>query len=175
VKKVFSFLVMSLIALLPFNVDAATKISPNCGDKDADGNVTCTIGYNITDDIVDTLTVTLTEEAGAEVISVDNASSSDWTVSSPSESGNVWTVILASPGVSGEGDLFTFKYTPSGQTDCKVRVALGEQVVEVIPDDTTTENKDTGATLPFIALSFVAVIAVGAYLATKNKAKMYKI
>lgn len=175
-KKFFSFMVMSLVALLPFSVDAATEISPSCGSKDADGNITCTISYNITDPAgADSLTVTLTEQGGADIISVENAIDTDWAVSSQNESNGVWTILLASPGVAGEGNLFTFTYKTSGTTDCKIKVALDGQTTEIIPEEPTPDNPKTGASFPYIALGAVALIAVGAYVATKNKAKMYRI
>ena len=77
--------------------------------------------------------------------------------------------------MTGEGSLFSFSYKPSGTTDCKVQIALGDTKIEVTPEDTPTENKDTGSTLPYIALGAIALVAVGSYVATKNKSKVYKI
>ncbi len=183
-KKLFGFMVMSLVAvIMPFTVKAATNISVGSQDckRDDNDNITCTVHYNITDS-EENLTVTLTEEGGATVTAINPATGSDWNlVGSPNEVNNVWTVVLASPGTSGEGDLFTFTYTASGTEDCRVVVALGETQVPVTPTptpstpDEPTDNKQTGATLPYIALGAVVLIATGAYLATRNKAKMYKI
>ena len=180
-KKMFGFLMLSLVALLPLSTKAATSIVPNCGQQDANGVITCTVAYNITDEEgVDSLTLTLTEQGGAEIVDVVDATGSEWNVSSKNEANGVWTVILASIGVTGEGNLFTFSYRPSGEEDCEVQIALNGQTVPVAPApetpaDTPTENKQTGATLPYIALGAIAVLATGAYLATRNKAKMYRI
>ena len=184
-KKLFGFMVMSLVAVMPFTVKAATGIAVNSSQdckKDDAGNITCTVHYNITDS-EENLTVTLTEQGGATVTAINQATGSDWSlVGTPNEVNDVWTVVLASPGTSGEGDLFTFTYKASGTDDCRVVVALGETQVPVTPEtptpskpDEPTDNKQTGATLPYIALGAVVVIATGAYLATRNKAKMYKI
>ncbi len=182
-KKMFGFLMLSLVALLPLSTKAATSIVPNCGQQDANGVITCTVAYNITDEEgVDSLTLTLTEKGGAEVVDVVDATGSEWNVSSKNEDNGVWTVILASIGVTGEGNLFTFSYRPSGEADCGVNIALNGQNVPITPTtpetsdpDTPTDNKQTGATLPYIALGTIAVLATGVYLATRNKAKMYKI
>ncbi len=180
-KKLFGFLMLSLVALLPMSTRAAVSIVPNCGQQDANGVITCTVAYNITDEEgVDSLSLTLTEQGGAEVVDVIDATGSEWNVSSKNEENGVWTVILASIGVTGEGNLFTFSYRPSGEADCGVEIALNGQTVPVNPPaaeepDTPTDNKQTGATLPYIALGAIAVLATGAYLATRNKAKMYKI
>ena len=175
-KKVLGFLVMAIVAMLPFAVDAATSIGYSCTD-DASGIKNCTITYNMTTAETDVV-VNLTEIGGAEIISIDSTMDSDWAVNSKSELNNVWTVNLASPGVSGEGNLFSFSYKPSGTADCKVQISLGDKKIEVIPEvpeDTPTENKDTGSTLPYIALATIALAAAGAYIATKNKSKVYKI
>ena len=180
-KKIFGLMLLSVLALLPLNTKAAISINPNCGQADSNGVITCTVAYNITDEEgAESLTLTLTEKGGAEVVDVIDATGSEWSVSSKNEDNGVWTVILASIGVTGEGNLFTFSYRPSGEEDCEVQIALNGQTVPVAPApetpaDTPTDNKQTGATLPYIALGAIAVLATGAYLATRNKAKMYKI
>jgi len=187
VKKILSFLVMTFALMLPIFVNATTEIKPNCGAADADGYRSCTVSYNITDaNGLDNLTVTLTEQGGAQVTAVENTVGSDWTISSQNEENNVWTVLLTSPGVAGEGNLFTFKYLESGTADCKVIISLGDKKVEVVPEDTPedvpgkdqdtpTENEQTGISLPYIALGAIVLVAGGAYIVTRNKSKMYKI
>lgn len=173
-KKFFSLVVMSLVALLPFRTDAATSISPSCGEKNENGVITCTVGYNITNpEGAENLTVTLTEHGGANVVAVNNANDTDWSVASSNESDNVWTVLLVSPGVSGEGNLFSFQYQVSGETDCKISISLNNETMEVTPEE--PKNPETGTAFPYIALGAMALVAAGAYLATKNKSKMYKI
>jgi len=180
-KKILGLMIMSLVALLPLSADAATSIGYNCNSVDENGLRTCTISYNITDaEGASSLNVKLTEQGGAVITKVENASDSDWTVTSNDYDSNnkVWNVLLSSPGVSGEGNLFTFTYQVSGETDCKVLISLNNETTPINPEptpDTPTENEDTGATLPYIALGTIAIIAVGAYIATKNKSKMYKI
>lgn len=179
-RKILSFLVVAFAFMLPAFV-SADEIRPVCGEKDANGVRTCTVTYSITD-VKESLTVTLTEQGGAEIISIEDDIDSDWTISSKAENNSVWTVLVVSPGVSGEGNLFTFKYQESGTADCKVVIGLGDKTVETPNDETPSttpdqpeENKDTGATLPYIALGAVLLVAAGAYVGTKNKSKMYKI
>ncbi len=178
-KKFIAFMVMAIMVIIPLNVHAATGINYKCGEADSDGNITCTVTYNV-DTSAETLTVTLTEQGGADVSAINLASGSDWTISSSNEVNGVWTVILTSPGVSGEGDLFTFTYKASGEEDCKIVLALGENKVDITPTTPSTpdkpeENKQTGSTLPYIALGAVVLIATGAYLATRNKSTMYRL
>lgn len=178
-KKFLSFMVMSLVAILPFTVDAATSISHVCGNADENGVRTCTIVGNITNaEGEDGLTVTLTEAGGAEITEIANATDTDWALAiDPVEENGVWTVSLVSPGVMGEYNLFTFKYKASGETDCKVTVSLENQTTEITPNP-NPENPDspeTGSSLPYIALAVIALGAAGAYVATKNKEKMYRI
>ena len=182
-KKILGLMVLALVVLLPMNTRAATSINYNCGQADANGVITCTITYNITGDEVDSLTVTLTEKGGADVTDVAEAAGSEWSISTKNEVDGVTTIVLGSVGLTGEGDLFTFSYRPSGEEDCEVQITLDGQNVPVTPpdptpetpSDTPTDNKQTGATLPYVALGVIAVAATGAYLATRNKSKMYRI
>ncbi len=177
-KKYLSLFLVGLVALMPI-ITKADSINVEQGSREGD-IISATVTYNI-DSSRESLTVTLTEKGGAEIQSVKSADDSDWTVESQNREGNVITVVVTSPGVSGEGDLFTFTYKASGTADCKVSVSLGDQTVETetpTPDDKEdepTENKKTGATLPYIALGAIAVLATGTYLVTRNKSKMYKL
>lgn len=169
-KKVLGFMFMALAVVLPFNVKAATSISFKCGEIDANGNKTCTITANTTDN---SAVVTLTEVGGAAITSVVDG---DWTVSNTSHVDSVWTVEVSGPD-TGEINLFSFTYKVSGTEDCKIIIRQGSQSVEVTEPtpDKPTENKQTGSTLPYIALGAIAILAGGAYVSTKNKAKMYRI
>lgn len=111
---------------------------------------------------------------------------------------------LTGPGQTGEVELFTITYKVSGTKDCKIRIKLNnvETTIEPepekdVPKGKCTYNKSenkyyidgvevtesqykeqcpkTGSTLPYIALGAMVVLAAAAYVATKNKTKMYKI
>lgn len=180
-KRFLSIMVMALVLVFPFTVKAAkTNISVNCTNTlDASGNYTCTVAGSTDSSEVSNLTITLTEKGGAEITKVYGANDTDWTLSnSPEDVDGVWTVLLTSPGIEGEDDLFKFDYKPSGTEDCGITITLDGETKTVTPSqtpDNPTENKDTGATLPFVALGVVGLCAVGAYVVTKNKSKMYKI
>lgn len=186
-KKILSYLVAIVFLIIPVFVNADISIQPKCGAADANGIIKCTVLINDTSaEGNDNLTVTLTEFGGADITNITNAAESNWTVTSKSETNGVWNVILTSPGITGEDNLFAFEYKSSGTADCKVSVGLGDKIVDVKPEETPSntptttpdekeENKDTGATLPFVALGTLITVAGGAYLATKNKSKMYKI
>ncbi len=176
-KKILSFLVMGTVAVLPLTVSAASEIKPVCGAFDADGIRTCTVSYVIDKDTPqETVTVKLTEQGGAEITEVKGVSDSEFEIDNENRSENVYSVILKAPdAVAGEFSLLTFKYKKSGTEDCKVTVGIGDQDKNIIESDTPTDNVKTGSTLPYIALGAIAIIAGGAYLATKNKSKMYKI
>lgn len=180
-KKFLGFMVMGFAAIMPFSVDAASEITYNCGDIDATGSRTCSVGYKIDAATPkDSVSVTLTEEGGADITSIEGVADSEFSISTKNESNGVWSVVLVSPDtVGGEFSLFTFTYKVSGTENCKVKIAIGDENKEITETpaepDVPTENKQTGTTLPYIALGAVALIAVGGYLTTKNKSKMYKI
>lgn len=176
-KKILSLLVMGIVAILPLTVSAASEIKYNCGDFDAEGIRTCTVSYVIDKDTPqESVSVKLTEQGGAEITEVNGVSDSEFELISKNKTDNVYSVILnAIDSVAGEFSLLTFKYKKSGTEDCKVTVGIGDQDKDVIENDTPTDNVKTGSTLPYIALGAIAIIAGGAYLATKNKSKMYKI
>lgn len=183
-KKFLSYLVVSMMFVLPLSVNAASSIvqGSDCGKFDSNNQSNCTVRYNITDaDGLETMIVTLTESGDAKILSIDNYPGSSWTVANVTEpdANRTRTVTLTSPGEKGEGELFQFTYQSStGATDnCRVELRYQGQVASTpeTPSDNPTDNKDTGATLPFVALGSIAVLAVGVYLVTKNKTKMYKI
>jgi len=180
VKKILSFMVMSLVAILPLSVNAASEITYNCGDFDAEGVRTCTVGYVIDANTPqDSVSVKLTEHGGAEITTVNGVSDSEFSISTQNEADGVWSIVLIAPDtVAGEYSLLTFKYKQSGTEDCKVTVGIGndnKDLTEKPTPDKPTDNVQTGSTLPYIALGAIALVAVGAYVTTKNKSKMYKI
>ena len=177
-KRFFNLFLVGLVAVLPFGVKALKIQSPvSCTAVDDNGNKTCTLSADFEGDTVDELTVTLEEEGGADILSVTEASAtSDWTVSSKTNTDeSIWTVTLTGPGTSGESSLLKFTYKVSGETDCKVVVSVNGQKTNTPTSNTTTENKQTGSTVPFVALGSLALLAGGAYVLTKNKSKMYNI
>ncbi len=183
-KKVLSYLVVSMMFVLPLSVNAEGSVVPgaDCGKFDSNNQSNCTVKYNIEDENgLETIIVTLTENGDAKILSIDNYPGSSWTVANVTEpdANRTRTVTLTSPGEKGEGELFQFTYQSStGETSsCRVDIKYQGKVVSTpeTPSDNPTDNKDTGATLPFVALGSIAVIAVGVYLVTRNKTKMYKI
>ena len=81
-KKFLGFMVMSLVAIIPFSVSAASEITYNCGNADAEGNRTCTVGYKIDQSTPqDTVSVTLTEEGGADITSIEGVTDSEFSIS----------------------------------------------------------------------------------------------
>lgn len=180
-KKVLSLIVLLVMLILPLSVKAAYRlVDPFPCTTDSDNNITCKINYEITGtEGYDTVTIKLTEQGGAKIDKITNDPDGEWTISgTPTYSNGVWTVTVTSPGTTGEGTFFQITYKASGLEGCGILVEPQEgSKVTITPEnpDKPTDNKDTGATLPFIALGSIALVAVGAYLVTKNKTKMYKI
>lgn len=175
--KKFLGLMVAVVGLLPFVV-SADSLSHHCTEN---GNTTnCTVAVKL-DTPASELTVTLTEEGGADVTSIVE-SSDDWDLSK-SENNGVHTIVLYSSTLEnlleGEYDLFNFSFTSSGEEDCQVSLNFDGKSVTITPEEPTTDeptdNKETGATLPYIALGVIALGAAGAYIVTKNKSKMYRI
>ena len=167
-KKYLSLLVMGLLVVLPFSVKAETTFDVTCGNVDSNGYKTCTVTAATEET---ELTVKLTEEGGADITDIQDR---DWSVSSRNESDNVWTVVLSGMD-GGEINLFNFTYKVSGQANCKVVLSSGTKSVPTVDEDKPTPQKQTGSSLPYIALGTIALLAGGAYVATKNKAKMYRL
>lgn len=170
-KKYFGLLLALVVTALPCTVNAAAKLSidnANCVDE---GDYRTCKGVLITDTALPQAIVSFTEEGGAEIVVVSEGDGA--TISAQNE--NTYTFVLKDPTVTGEIDLFTVRYKKSGQADCKVKVSFNGNNVVVPTPDTPTDNKQTGSTLPYIALGVIALGAAGAYVATRNKAKMYKI
>lgn len=178
-KKFISYLLIGAMLMIPFTASAAIKSDnkSTCLNKqtDSDGNITCTFAANITDTVPDKIEASLTTEGGAEVLSVVSAND-NWNVKAEKADGT-WNLVItkANPDTpTGEQNLYTYKYKPSGETNCKVHNSIDGQSFDTVPDE-PTEPVKTGLPIPYVAVAGLAVIAGFAYMATKNKAKMYKI
>ena len=166
-KKYLGLLVMMMMVVFPLTAKADTEVQNPIPCTTSNGVKTCTIIVN-TDE--NDLSFTLTEKGGANITGVEAV---DWNISNtPADSNGVWTVELN--GINtGEVSLFKFTYEVSGEEDCGVTVRLGEKTI-VIEED-PTPNPKTGVSLPYVALGMIALLAGGAYIATKDKAKMYRL
>ena len=175
-RKILSFVVMCFGLVLPLTVNAASEITYSCGDFDENGVRTCKVSYVIDESTPqNSITVNLTEHGGATITSIEDIEGAEFYMPTEAVQGDgMWTATLQTlDAVYGEFDLLTFKYQKSGTEDCKVTISIGDTNKEV--DEPMPESPETGSTLPYIALGAIALIAVGAYLKTKNKAKMYRI
>ena len=173
-KKILMF-VVSLFIFVPFVVNADSSIKESCSGPDANGIKTCVINAKF-DQLMSNVTVAIKEEGGAEVIQESlKSKSSNYSLIS-SENNNLWTVELNGPGEEGEFELFEFQYKVSDTKDCKITLSFsGKNIVIEDTTDKKENDKQTGFTLPYIALGSIAIIAGAVYLNTKNKSKMYKI
>lgn len=175
-KRFLSLFAVGIMAVLPMVVKAAddVELSYNCTDFDSNGIRTCTVSSKF-GVATDSAVVTLTEHGGADVTEI--TASSDWTIVSRPEVNGVHTITLSynEPSAAGEYTLFTFKYKESGTDDCEIVLGLGNNNVTIPTPNTPTENKQTGSTVPYIALGTMAILAAGAYMVTKNKTKMFNI
>ena len=169
-KKVLALLV-AVVGLAPFAVSAKTVMSHVCSIV-TEGVYSCEVSVNI-ESPTSELTVVLTEKGGAQVTEINEAS--DWYLNTVGE--GPYTLTFSSSTLEelvGEYDLFRFTYSVSGESDCGIALEFEGQTSTINPDQ-PSGDKPTGATLPYIALGAIALCAAGAYLATKNKSKMYRI
>ena len=175
-KKYLGIMVVALLILMPRVNAKVTALDVKCGDADASGNITCTVGVKL-DESTTSLKATLIEQGGATVdeTSIAVVDSIDWildTANPPKKENGTWTINLTSSiGVTGETSLFKFTYKASGTQDCKVSVGVDG----VTKPTTPPSNPKTGSSLPYIALASISVLAGGAYIATKNKSKMFRL
>ncbi len=200
-KKFYGLILLALLLIIPLGVHAEVEEMFNSCTTGSDGSKTCSIGA-VTDST--SIIVSLTEEGGATIDETSIVSTGSWIVSSVTKSGSTYTFTITGTD-TGEVDLFKFSYKPSGETDCRVLIDLDGKTESVTPDTPKNEektptgkcvyNKDgyfingeavteeeynnecpkTGVSLPFVAIGTIALLAGGAYVATKNKTKMYKI
>ena len=178
-KRFLSLALVSLLFVLPMGVKADTKILPSCSTTDSEGVKTCIISGKF-DSPQESIQVTLTEEGGADITSIANAENSEYLVGTTTESGSSHTFTVThdsttlGPAGNGEYSLFSFSYKVSGEDNCKVVINVDDIKAET-PTPTSTSNKQTGSSVPYIALGTMVVLAGGAYLLTKNKTKMFKM
>lgn len=176
-KKFLGFVVMSLGFVLPLTVNAAITCDTKCGDWDENGVRTCVLSCKIDEATPkNKVDVTFTEFGGAEILSVDDIDGEEFQMPyQPIEIDDGFQATVETiDAVSGEYNLLKFQYKRSGTAECKVKVTVDGSSVDV-PDDEPGDPKPLGSTLPYIALGAIALVATGAYITTKNKAKMYKI
>lgn len=177
--KRFLGLMVAIVLFLPFVVSAKDKVDYKCTTSDEGVTYNCTVYVNLESE-ADQITLTLTEQGGADITSITDASAS-WN-SVQEESNGVTTVTLTSSDLNplqGEHDLINVTYTSSGTEDCRILLAFKDASITMEPDEPTTpsepENPSTGSTIPYIALGVIALGAIGLYIGTKNKSKMYRI
>lgn len=181
-KKIFSFLAIAMAVIMPMSTNAATNeivlengVIPCVQDALDSTKFNCTVTLNTTGGSETSVAINITEhnasvdtssiEAG-KVWNVDTTAYPNLTFTSATETGN-----------TGSNVLFTFSYTKATNgEDCYVTVN-GKSTKNVVTKDTDTpvENEQTGVTLPYIFLGAALLIAGYAFVATKNKSKMYKI
>ncbi len=178
-KKYFGIVLAlaTVMVILPLKVFAASPslTFTNCT---MDGDVRTCTGVLTVDagSEVPSVTVTFTEVGKADILSVLAASGVE--IVSQNEDTHTYTFSFTQ---AGEFDLLTISYNTAGDAndECKITYTLDGGSTTTIPGDsstdTTTENKQTGSTLPYIAIGGILLVAIGAYVATKNKSKMYKI
>ena len=166
-KKILGLMV-AVILCLPFMVSAKIKLEKNIIENcSQEGSViTCDVNVQIDEDsATNEIDVIVTERGGATIVDVLEADP-QWSLETPlaaKENGVQKVTVKSSESVAGEFTLFKVSYTPSGEEDCEILFSL------------SSNDPATGATLPYIALGVIALGAIGAYLATKNKSKMYRI
>lgn len=177
-KKYLGLMVMVLF-LMPMVVNASVQLAPqaNC---EANGNqMNCTFNVSITNDSVTEKTIYFTPMNGAVIdnVEIDPSASLEWEIKEiKKETQNgavVWYVTVKhinGAASTWDGRILKYTYTKSADANCEVSYNL-----QTTTTTTPAENPKTGSTLPYIALGAIVVIAAGAYVATRNKAKMYKI
>lgn len=181
-KKIFSFLAIAMLVMLPMTTNAATNeivlengVIPCVQDSLDSSKYNCTVSLNTTGGNETSVAINITEynatvdknsiEAG-EAWNVDTTAYPQLTFTSSTANGNTGTNVL-----------FTFSYTKSTNgEDCYVTIN-GKSTSKTVTKDTDTpvENEQTGVTLPYIFLGAALLIAGYAFVATKNKSKMFKI
>lgn len=179
-KKLFTLLALVGMMALPMTVfaESTSKMSYECTAKLDDTSVqVCTVKVTTTGDPATELSVKLTAN-NATINQSSIEAATGWVADSTAYP----TIKFTNSELGGTDtyNLFTFEYTPSTNgEECTVVLEAANDSVTISTQtkdtDTTTENKQTGASLPYVFLGGALLIAGYAFVTTKNKSKMYKI
>ena len=178
-KKIFSFLAIAMAVVMPMSTNAATTeivldngVIP-CKETLNENEYECTVKMRVTGGTADSITVNITTHN----VTLDTntiEAKAGWNVDASAYPSVTFT---KAEGETGEFELFTFTYTKATNgEDCYVTID-GKSTHQTVNKDTDNpvENEQTGVTLPYIFLGAALLIAGYAFVATKNKSKMYKI
>lgn len=178
-KKFLGIMVIAVMFMLPITVNAkVVSAQENCTDISGVQTAKCIPSAQVEGEtefqVVITPTNVTIDEASIEAVDID------WDVTSKvRNSDGTYTVTVKSTtgsALTGTYSLFSVSYTKDANaTDCHVKFTFPSGSTPAPTPDTPTENKQTGSTLPFIALGSLVVLAGAAYIVTKNQTKMYKI
>lgn len=178
-KKIFSFLAIALLVMIPMSTNAATNeivlengVIP-CKETLNENEYQCAVKMRVTGGSTESITVNITTH-NATLNSDSIEAASGWNADI---SAYPTVTFTKTDGGTGEFELFTFVYTKATNgEDCYVTID-GKSTKSVVTKDTDTpvENEQTGVTLPYIFLGAALLIAGYAFVATKNKSKMFKI
>ncbi len=176
-KKYFGIMLATVFAVLPLSVKAAAPVFEIANCTQEGDIITCKGGVSIdANEPVPSITIKFTEIGKAKIMNVLPAEGVELT--SKNEAEHTYTFSFSR---TDEFDLLTISYNTAGDPneECKITYSYNgnNKTIPDIPNntDTPTDNKKTGSTLPYIALGGLALVAAGAYVATRNKSKMYKI
>ncbi len=178
-----------LMIVLPIAVNAESIELGSQAVCQTSGNqkTGCHFNVYITNPSNTEYTFVFTPAGGATInasdINLDSGAELDWEIANRQTlaSGAIEVTVRSADGSPKEwnDNLFNYSYTDSGTIDCKVSYSLkSADTTPTTPDEPEKEpekNPQTGSTLPYIALGAIVLVATGAYLATKNKSKMYKL
>ena len=180
-KKNLGIMVMFIIALfVPMVVHATTQLvsPPSCTVNGKQHN--CTFDVVISDDSVTEKTISFTPVNGAVVdnVTLEPSATLEWEIKGiekvTKDGAVIWNVTIKhinGAASTWDGRILNYTYTESDTAGCEVSYNLQTAT----PNTPAQSNPKTGSTLPYIALGAIVVMAAGAYLATRNKSKMYKI
>lgn len=186
-KKIFSLMLALMLMVIPFGASAATggvTIGDNgnitCDAAASDGSKVCHVKASFTGTGISEVKLKITTNGGAtikdnELTTPDNV---DWSIDNAEniDLSNI-TVSNMAGSFSGTVELFKFTLVPGDDVEnCSAQVSLlNEDTTKDVTTDTTTENKKTGATLPYVFLGGALLVAGYLLVSTKNKSKMYKL
>ncbi len=187
-KKLFSLMLTLVVAaMLPFGVNAAQSSAEivrdannniPCDAPASDGSKKCHVKVKFTGEGMTEVNMKLTLEGGSTIKDnqVDVPLNVNWSVNDENKNNIIVSSLTGS--FSGESELFSFTLIPGTDPEkCAAQVELlnGSTPTKDTDTDTTTENKQTGVTLPYIFLGGALLVAGYLLISTKNKSKMYKI
>lgn len=184
-KKLFSFIALAALLILPIKVSAESTLSWEVSDADASGQYTVKVYMTVAKDtIYDGFNATITgqhafikETSGSDTfLKVEESSTID-----PTQTSATLVTRPATPytGTGEKIEVASFKYAHdtsyTGEEECKITINPVGGTEVIVTEKKPSNNPKTGNALPYIGIIGGLVLIGAAYVISKRSSKLYKM